>query len=143
MRSIRAPSILSARTSPVPFTISQHRRLLRAAPFTQTTRLLRVPARDGPVEANSLLAAGRFARARSFVNRHRSLRIIVIGLGSVGVITASCVVCLLGLLAYDATTYSERNIKRIADYLVGDHDDPEFEKLCDKPKLVIIGGGWG
>ena len=33
--------------------------------------------------------------------------------------------------------------EQIANYLVGDHDDPEFEKLCDKPKLVIVGGGWG
>ncbi|KAI9623348.1 hypothetical protein H4Q26_014513 [Puccinia striiformis f. sp. tritici PST-130] len=89
-------------------------------------------------------------------------RVLVIGFGSIGVVTASCVVCLLGLLAYDATTYSEKNIERvpvqplalnpnrggpknlkIANYLVGDQDDPEFEKLCDKPKLVIIGGGWG
>ena len=32
---------------------------------------------------------------------------------------------------------------QIANYLVGDQDDADFEKICDKPKLVIIGGGWG
>jgi len=153
-----------------PATINQHHPLLRppaALPlhtrlFHPTPLVVNKTLQDEPAQTNNQIAIRRFARTRSFLNRHKALRIVAIGIGSVGVITASCFVCLLGLLAYDATTYSERNIERvpvqplalnpirggpknlkIANYLVGDHDDPEFEKLCDKPKLVIVGGGWG
>lgn len=103
-----------------------------------------------------------FIRTRTFLRRYWYLRMIAITFGALGVISASCVCCLLALLAYDATTYSERHIEsvpvqplalnplrggpknlKIANYLVGDRDDPHFDKLCDKPKLVIIGGGWG
>lgn len=31
----------------------------------------------------------------------------------------------------------------IAEYLVGDEDGPERVALRDKPRLVILGGGWG
>ncbi|KAI8454759.1 NADH dehydrogenase [Phakopsora pachyrhizi] len=74
----------------------------------------------------------------------------------------SFAVSLLALLAYDATTYSERHVKgvpvqplalnpnrggpknlRIAEFLVGDQEDSERENLTRKPKLVIVGGGWG
>ncbi|KNZ53903.1 NADH dehydrogenase [Puccinia sorghi] len=166
-----------------PATINQHHPLLRPPSalrlhsrlFHPTPLVVNKTLQDEPAQTNSQIAVRRFARTRSFLNRHRSLRIIAIGVGSLGVITArhvpsriissiqpNCFVCLLGLLAYDATTYSEKNIERvpvqplalnpirggpknlkIANYLVGDHDDPEFEKLCDKPKLVIVGGGWG
>lgn len=86
----------------------------------------------------------------------------VIGL-SFGVVTASCGTCLIGLLIYDSTTYSDRHLDRvpthtlsltshrggpknlkIADDLLGDHDDDQSAKdVSKKPRLVIIGGGWG
>ncbi|KAI9630207.1 hypothetical protein KEM48_012240 [Puccinia striiformis f. sp. tritici PST-130] len=138
-----------------------HRPVLQARLF-HPNRPLKASPNDEPLSASNQLSISRFARARLFLDKHAYLKVLVIGFGSIGVVTASCVVCLLGLLAYDATTYSEKNIERvpvqplalnpnrggpknlkIANYLVGDQDDPEFEKLCDKPKLVIIGGGWG
>lgn len=76
----------------------------------------------------------------------------VVGLG---VITAA-------IFIHDAFTYTERHIDRvpvnplalhperggkknlpIARVLVDDEEDEEVKKLADKPKLVIIGGGWG
>ncbi|EGG01614.1 uncharacterized protein MELLADRAFT_110853 [Melampsora larici-populina 98AG31] len=82
---------------------------------------------------------------------------------SFGVVTASCGTCLIGLLIYDSTTYSDRHLDRvpthtlsltshrggpknlkIADDLLGDHDDDDQNaQNSKKPKLVIIGGGWG
>lgn len=74
--------------------------------------------------------------------------------GSVGVIIA-------GLLAYDATTYQDKHVERvardelslhpirggkknlkIAEVLVDDEDD-RAKVSKTKQKLVIIGGGWG
>ncbi|KAG0140668.1 hypothetical protein CROQUDRAFT_664901 [Cronartium quercuum f. sp. fusiforme G11] len=81
---------------------------------------------------------------------------------SFGVVTASCGACLLGLLVYDATTYSHQHHERvpestlsltshrggrkhlkIADELLGDRDIGVAETDSGKPKLVIVGGGWG
>ncbi|KAA1137726.1 hypothetical protein PGTUg99_007683 [Puccinia graminis f. sp. tritici] len=171
IRNLRTQPFL--RTGTFRLTTNQHYQLQHrihrpvAAPLPHIrlfhlNRPLKAPQVEPAVQSNTQLAVGRFERARLFLNRHRYLKVLVIGFGSIGVVTASCFVCLLGLLAYDATTYSEKNIERvpvqplaleptrggpknlkIANYLVGDQDDPEFEKLCDKPKLVIVGGGWG
>jgi hypothetical protein len=73
----------------------------------------------------------------------------------VGILTA-------GIFVHDAFTYTERHVDRvpvntlaihperggkknlpIAKVLVDDEEDEEMKKLVDKPKLVIIGGGWG
>ncbi|KAH9811047.1 hypothetical protein DFH28DRAFT_1033239 [Melampsora americana] len=89
------------------------------------------------------------------------LRVFTILGVSFGVITASCGTCLIGLLIYDSTTYSDRHLDqvpihklsltshrggpknlKIADHLIGDHDQT-LQDLSQKPKLVIIGGGWG
>jgi len=67
-----------------------------------------------------------------------------------------------GILAHDAFTYNERHIDRvpvnplalkpelggpknlpIARVLVDDEEDEEAKLLTVKPKLVIVGGGWG
>ena len=67
-----------------------------------------------------------------------------------------------GLLAWDATTYKTKHIDgvpvnplalnpsrggpknlKIAQFLVGDEETDEIKALEDKPKLVILGGGWG
>ncbi|WAR63956.1 hypothetical protein PtB15_16B115 [Puccinia triticina] len=167
IRSIRTQPFMRAGTFRL--IVNQHHQLhqihrpaslLQARPFYSNIHLR--AAQDESVQPNNQLAISRFTRARSFLNKHSYLKVLVIGFGSIGVVTASCFVCLLGLLAYDATTYSEKNIQpspvqplalnptrggpknlKIANYLVGDQDDADFEKLCDKPKLVIIGGGWG
>ncbi|KAF4615380.1 hypothetical protein D9613_002733 [Agrocybe pediades] len=75
----------------------------------------------------------------------------------VGVLTLGA-----GILVHDAFTYNEKHVDRvplnplalnperggpknlpIARVLVDDEEDEEAKKLSDKPKLVIIGGGWG
>ncbi|MBW0486310.1 hypothetical protein O181_026025 [Austropuccinia psidii MF-1] len=103
-----------------------------------------------------------FLKSRSFLKKHPFLRLIALMATSLGIVSTSCFLCLIGLLAYDATTYSEKHIDRVpvqplalnpsrggpknlkvARLLVGDEEDPEIAKLGDKPKLVIIGGGWG
>ncbi|KAF9526941.1 hypothetical protein CPB83DRAFT_769273 [Crepidotus variabilis] len=67
-----------------------------------------------------------------------------------------------GILAHDVFTYNEKHVDRvpvnplalcpekggpknlpIARVLVDDEEDDEAKKLLDKPKLVIIGAGWG
>lgn len=66
------------------------------------------------------------------------------------------------IFLHDAFTYTERHIDRvpvnplalhpetggpkdlpIAAVLVGDEEDEENKKLTTKPRLVIVGGGWG
>ncbi|EIN07055.1 mitochondrial NADH dehydrogenase [Punctularia strigosozonata HHB-11173 SS5] len=66
------------------------------------------------------------------------------------------------IFLHDAFTYSERHIDRvpvnplalhpetggpnnlpIAAVLVDDEEDEETKKISEKPKLVIVGGGWG
>lgn len=67
-----------------------------------------------------------------------------------------------GLLAWDATTYKTAYVDRVpvnplalhptrggpkhlkvAQFLVGDEETDEIKALEDRPKLVILGGGWG
>lgn len=76
----------------------------------------------------------------------------VVGVAIVGV----------GILAHDVFTYNDKHVDRvpvnalalhperggpknlpIARVLVGDEEDEEAKALMDRPKLVIIGGGWG
>lgn len=71
-------------------------------------------------------------------------------------------VCGTGFFVHDMFTYSERHIDRvptsplalhsekggpknlpIARVQVDDEDDEEHVRLASKPKLVIVGGGWG
>lgn len=67
-----------------------------------------------------------------------------------------------GVFIHDAFTYSDKHIDRvpvsplalhpqcggpknlpIASVLVGDEDDGELAPVQDKPRLVVVGGGWG
>ena len=73
-------------------------------------------------------------------------------------------VLLLGgaIFLHDAFTYTDRHVDRVpvnplalhpdtggpknlpvARVLVEDEEDEENRKLCQKPRLVIVGGGWG
>jgi hypothetical protein len=68
----------------------------------------------------------------------------------------------VGILAHDAFTYNDRHVDRvpinplalkperggpknlpIARVLIDDGDDEEAKLLAGKPRLVIVGGGWG
>lgn len=67
-----------------------------------------------------------------------------------------------GIFIHDAFTYTDKHVDRVpinplalkpekggpnnlpvVKVLVDDEDDEENRKLADKPKLVIVGGGWG
>ncbi|KAG7092740.1 hypothetical protein E1B28_009068 [Marasmius oreades] len=67
-----------------------------------------------------------------------------------------------GILAHDAFTYNDRHVERVpinplalhperggpknlpvVKVQVDDEDDEEMKRLAEKPRLVIIGGGWG
>ncbi|KAF8201713.1 hypothetical protein BJ912DRAFT_1054030 [Pholiota molesta] len=83
-----------------------------------------------------------------------------------GFVCASSVIGILvvgtGILAHDAFTYTDKHVSRvpvnplalhperggpknlpIARVLIDDEEDEEAKLLAVKPKLVIIGGGWG
>lgn len=81
---------------------------------------------------------------------------------AIGSLVFSVVAITGGLLAWDATTYKSRHVDRvpvnplalepkrggpknlkIASFLVGDEETEEIKALEEKPKLVIVGGGWG
>lgn len=66
------------------------------------------------------------------------------------------------IFIHDAFTYTDKHIERVpvsplalhperggpknlpvVDVLLADEEDEEFRKLNEKPKLVIVGGGWG
>jgi hypothetical protein len=67
-----------------------------------------------------------------------------------------------GIFMHDAFTYADKHVDRVpinplalnpekggpnnlpvVEVLVDDEDDEENRKLAEKPKLVIVGGGWG
>lgn len=70
---------------------------------------------------------------------------------------------IIAFFIYDASTYRENGAHEpvpipelalhprrggpknlpIADFLVDDNDDPEKAAMQDKPRLVVLGGGWG
>jgi NADH dehydrogenase len=83
-----------------------------------------------------------------------------------GLLFASTVVGVVGLgtaiFVHDAFTYHDRHVDRVpvsplalhpkrggpknlpvVHVLVGDEEDEENRRLEEKPKLVIVGGGWG
>jgi NADH dehydrogenase len=45
-------------------------------------------------------------------------------------------------LALNPSRGGSKNLK-VAQFLVGDEETDEIKALEDKPKLVILGGGWG
>lgn len=67
-----------------------------------------------------------------------------------------------GIFVHDAFTYTDKHIDRVpvnplalnpekggpnnlpvVKVMVDDSDDEENKKLSEKPRLVIVGGGWG
>ena len=80
------------------------------------------------------------------------------------VLSATAGVFALGaaIFVHDAFTYTDKHIERVpvsplalhperggpknlpvVNLLLADEEDEEFRKLNEKPKLVIVGGGWG
>lgn len=83
-----------------------------------------------------------------------------------GLLTASAVIGILalgtGILAHDAFTYTDQHVDRVpvsplalhpevggpkglpvVRVDIDDEEDEESKKLAEKPRLVIVGGGWG
>lgn len=80
------------------------------------------------------------------------------------VLSATAGVFALGaaIFIHDAFTYTDKHVERVpvsplalhperggpkhlpvVNALLADEEDEEFRKLSEKPKLVIVGGGWG
>lgn len=114
-----------------------------AAPFVRQKRDLSIP---------SIPSAGFAARRPLTTVCIRLVLSTVVGLG---VVTAA-------ILAHDAFTYSERHVDRvptnplslhprrggkknlpILEVNLDDEEDDEKRKMAGRPRLVIVGGGWG
>lgn len=101
-----------------------------------------------PSQSTSLLQKSKTAaKITGFLCLSSALGIVVVG---------------TGILAHDAFTYNDRHVNRvpvnplalhpdhggpnnlpIARVLIDDEEDEEAQLLAAKPKLVIVGGGWG
>lgn len=95
----------------------------------------------------------KFQRAKTFAKYTAYLGLSsVVGVAVVGA----------GILAHDAFTYNDKHVDRvpvnplalnperggpknlpIARVLIDDEEDEEAKLLAVKPRLVIVGGGWG
>jgi len=124
--------------------------LPRARPiiWTQTRLLSRLSSTVvHPTPRRPLQRAKNIARYTTYFTLSS-----VLGLAAIGA----------GLLIHDAFTYSEKHIERvpvsplalkperggpknlpIVRVQVDDEQDEENVRLAEKPKLVIVGGGWG
>ncbi|KAI5252748.1 NADH-ubiquinone oxidoreductase subunit [Aureobasidium subglaciale] len=101
--------------------------------------------------------------AASPTQRSRTLRFLYRGFTILGIFVAVSGVLVVAFFAFDATTYKEEadsvdivvselalNPRRggpknlpIAEHLIDDDDSPEKKAQKHKPKLVILGTGWG
>ncbi|THX12925.1 NADH-ubiquinone oxidoreductase subunit [Aureobasidium pullulans] len=101
--------------------------------------------------------------AASPVQRSRLLRFLYRGFTFLGIFVVVSGVLVVAFFAFDATTYKEEsdsvdivvselalNPRRggpknlpIAEHLIDDDDSPEKKAQKHKPKLVILGTGWG
>ncbi|KAH0044053.1 FAD/NAD(P)-binding domain-containing protein, partial [Aureobasidium melanogenum] len=97
------------------------------------------------------------------IQRSRFLRFLWRGFTVLGIFVVVSGVLIVGFFAFDATTYKEEsdtvdivvselalNPRRggpknlpIAEHLIDDDDSPEKKAQKHKPKLVILGTGWG
>lgn len=137
LSSCLGPPRLSSRLHSLPRRTSQQRLALRFA---------------------STVAQSAAPKKRSLVLR--ALRRTFLYIGIAGSVLGAAIVA---FFIYDATTYKgtptsrdvivtenalnprrggKKNLQ-IADHLVGDEDDASQLRCKDKPKLVILGGGWG
>ncbi|QSS58728.1 mitochondrial NADH dehydrogenase, partial [Histoplasma capsulatum] len=113
---------------------------------------------------NQLLISIRFGHTKPpLKQRSRTVRIIYNLFAYCGIFVVIGGVLVVGFFVYDATTYrhdlSFDNIQvselalnprlggpknlPIADVLIDDHDSEAMREQRDKPKLVILGTGWG
>lgn len=117
----------------------------RAAPWLQPPFLLRFSSTETPKKRFSIV---RFLRRSIFL---------------IGFFVATSSALVLAFFIYDATTYSGEPLSEsipissialnprkggpkklpIAEYLIDDDDSPESKSQKHKPKLVILGTGWG
>ncbi|KAF9484712.1 nucleotide-binding domain-containing protein [Pholiota conissans] len=116
-------------------------------PLVPTCRLYTTTPRPPPPSSGFYSKAKVAAKFTGFVCASSIVGIVVVG---------------TGILAHDAFTYSDRHVSRvplnplalhperggpknlpIARVLIDDEEDEEAKLLAIKPKLVIVGGGWG
>jgi len=141
MSALRACRICSL---PRPLPTSSHGQLARS--FSATRPF---------AQAQQPLSTSRLYLRRGFLVIKWSAYLVAST--AVGIITTGAVI-----LAHDALTYSSKHVDRvpvnplalhpeaggpknlpIARILVDDEEDEENKNLATKPRLVIVGGGWG
>ena len=151
----RAPQVLrsghrrASRSSPVILLISRPApyltRSFAAGPSLQPTKPV-IPLEPRP--------RSRFLRRTFLVARYTSYLVLsaTAGLFALGA----------AIFIHDAFTYTDKHIERVpvsplalhperggpknlpvVNVLLADEEDEESRKLNEKPKLVIVGGGWG
>lgn len=100
-----------------------------------------------------------FGRRIFLSDRHYIIRWIGRGIFAIGF---SIISITGGLLLWDATTYRTKHLEnvpinplaltperggpknlKIAKFLIGDEETEDVKLLVAKPKLVVLGGGWG
>ncbi|KJA27081.1 hypothetical protein HYPSUDRAFT_63340 [Hypholoma sublateritium FD-334 SS-4] len=110
-------------------------------------RIRRYTSLPPPPSTSLLQKSKTAAKVTGFLCLSSALGIVVVG---------------TGILAHDAFTYNDRHVDRvpvnplalhpdhggpknlpIARVLIDDEEDEEAQLLAAKPKLVIVGGGWG
>ncbi|KAH0830678.1 hypothetical protein J3R83DRAFT_2133 [Lanmaoa asiatica] len=142
----------------------------RAASYSGPVQILLIP-RPAPRLTRSFVAGSSPERAKPAIPleprpRSRFLRrsFLVAKYSSYLVLSATAGVFALGagIFIHDAFTYTDKHVERVpvsplalhperggpknlsvVNVLLADEEDEESRKLNEKPKLVIVGGGWG
>lgn len=161
--ALRSIGLLSARlnTAKVPLT---SRLSIARSLNTATRRPLPRPA-FGPSSRLSIAIRSKSDAATEGASSKpsRILKVLHKTFSYCGIVFAGATIWVVGFFIYDASTYREtpssedipvselalnprhggpKNLP-IADFLVGDYDSESMLEQKDKPRLVILGTGWG
>lgn len=143
------------------YTRTSHSRLVQISCTSRPSLFLTRPFATVPSEERIKPVIPLEPRPRSR-SLHRSF--VVVKYTSYFVLSAAAGVFALGaaIFIHDAFTYAEKHIERVpvsplalhperggpknlpvVNVLLADEEDEEARKLNERPKLVIVGGGWG
>lgn len=162
--ALRGPCLQARRLSAYP--VSGKRLLVHSALRPKSPVLASIS------NSNSIIQRSRLKNVRLYANEvippvkprfttriRRGITRIFAWTGFAGI---TITVLVVGFFAYDATTYEETEIHEvpvspialsprrggpknlpIAEFLVDEEDCPENASVKDKPKVVVLGSGWG
>lgn len=154
---------LQTTTRRLPLQQQQHQRTAFFTPVSKVAIPIRFKSDDASATTTATAAAETAAETIPPKARSRAVRVLskIFTFCGAFVITSGVIVAVF--FAYDASTYRESstaedipiselalNPRRggpknlpIADFLVGDYDSESMLEQKDKPRLVILGTGWG